>query len=118
MSRVIVRSLLTVLLLAVVAGCATRSGPSRAGDGSATLAVTNQAWLQMRIYAVVGGQRIRLGEVGASQSATLRIPSSAVGGGRDLSFIADALAGGQATSFSIYVRPGDEVRITIPPSVR
>lgn len=73
----------------------------------------------MRIYVLASGQRVRLGMVNASSTSTLRIPAHVVGLGREVSFLADPLASDAiAQSFSLYVDPGDEVTITIPPSVR
>lgn len=114
-----IRTLLPLLLLVLlVAGCGARQ---RGGADleSATVVVENQSWNQMRIYAVAGsGQRVRLGNVSGNRTERLRIPGHLIGIGRDVAFLADALAGGEARSFSIYVRPGDEVTITIPSSVR
>ena len=112
-----IRTLLPLLLVLLIAGCGVRQ-QGAAEDRSATVVVENQSWNQMRIYAEAGGQRVRLGIVSGNSTERLRIPGNLVGIGRDISFLADALAGGEARSFSIYVVPGDEVVITIPPSVR
>ena len=112
------RTLLLVGLAVLIAGCTARQRGPAAPQEPTYVHVTNQSWSQMRIYVLSGGQRIRLGEVSGSSSTTLRIPQQAVAGGRDISFLADALAGGEAQSFNIFVRPGETVRITIPPTVR
>jgi CheY-like chemotaxis protein len=83
------------------------------------LRVNNQSWLDMRIYVVASGQRVRLGMVNANNTAVLRIPAYVVGLGREVSFLADPQASGSvARSFSMYIQPGEEVSITIPPTVR
>jgi hypothetical protein len=112
------RFLLLAALLVVVAAC----GPRRTGpvaDESAQLRVQNNSFLDMRIYVVGSGPRIRLGMVNGSSSATLRIPAHVIGMGRDVHFLADPIGSPTvAQSFSIYVRPGENVSITIPPTVR
>lgn len=114
--------LFSVLALLLAVACA----PSRQGDGSspeaqgATLRVQNQAWMDMTIYVVEtgSGSRRRLGMVGATSNTNLRIPDSVVGTGRALRFVADPIGNQQtASSFELYVRPGQRVAITIPPGV-
>ncbi|MEX2569740.1 MAG: hypothetical protein WD737_00440 [Gemmatimonadota bacterium] len=113
--------ILTLLLTLFLVGCggAARSGPT-VGDAAETIVVvTNQSTSDMRIYVVAGGQQVRLGSVTALQTQRLEIPSTIVGGGREISFRADPLAGQTvASSFDMYVSPGEEVRITIPSRVR
>lgn len=113
-----------IVLLLLLSACAssrrTQDGPI-VGDrsGPATLVVDNQSWADMRIYVVAGGQRIRLGNVTGSRTSTLPIPDHVVAGGRELTFQADPVAGREvANSFSIYVWPGDRVRLMIPATVR
>lgn len=114
--------LFSVLALLLMAACA----PSRQGGDSspqaqgATLRVENQAWMDMTIYVVEtgSGSRRRLGMVGATSGTNMRIPDSVVGTGRALRFIADPIGNQQtASSFELYVRPGQRVTITIPPGV-
>jgi hypothetical protein len=118
--RIVFRTSFVLMLALLIGGCAQlrQRGPAVGDEARAYVTVTNQSWSQMRIFVLAGGQRVRLGEVSGSQSARFEIPRHLVSGGRDLSFQADALAGGEATSFNIYVRPGDEIRLTIPPTVR
>lgn len=115
---VLTRIMLPLMIALLITGCAARQGGATAENGSAAVEVRNQSWSDMRIYAVSGSQRTRLGMVTANSTAVLRIPSHVVAGGRDVSFIADAVAGGAASSFNIFVRPGDQVEITIPATVR
>lgn len=88
-------------------------------SSTAVLVVENQSTSDMRIYARFAGQEVRLGSVTGLRTERLEIPSSIVGGGRELAFVADPLAGrSTATSFSIFVAPGEEVTMVIPPTVR
>jgi hypothetical protein len=81
-----------------------------------TVRVDNRAWTEMTLYAVASGQRVRLGTVGGTSTAVLRIPPGVVGQGRNLTFLADPLGSSRtSTSFEIFVRPGEQVTLTIPP---
>lgn len=109
--------LLLVLAALLLAGCgAARSGGSTAQG--ATLRVQNQAFNDVTIYAVTGARPIRLGTVTGNSTAVLRIPASVVRMGQDMSFRADPIGSSDvSSSFTIYVAPGEEVSITIPPRI-
>lgn len=117
-------TLLLLLVCGAVLGCAAatqENGPVVGGaDSDATLVVDNQSTSDMRIYAIIsGGQRVRLGSVSGLSTQRLSIPRHVIGGGRDVAFEADPLAGqSSATSFNIYVAPGQEVTIRIPSRLR
>lgn len=113
----VARASLLGLLLLLASGCVgnPREEGSRARE-AATVRVDNQAWSQMILYVDAGGQRVRLGSVSASSTASLRIPASVVGLGRSLTFVADPVGSDRrASSFEIYVRPGEVINLTIPP---
>lgn len=117
------RFVLPVLALLLGASACTSSRQPgenpQAEARTATLRVENQAWLNMTVYVVDAGSgaRTRLGQVNSTSSATLRIPSGVVGLGRSLRFVVDPLGSQQtASSFDLYVRPGQNVTITIPPN--
>jgi hypothetical protein len=114
------RVLLLLLVALVAAACAARGDAVASGPEGARLRVENRSWSDVRVYAVTtAGQRIRIGNVTGSSTATLGIPASVVGGGSDLVFQVDPVGSrATASSFRIFVRPGDNVTITIPPVVR
>lgn len=104
-----------LMLLALCACAASRPAEEVGADEETAVRVENRAWPDMTIYADVDGQRVRLGSVTGSTTRVLRIPSRVIGLGRDVVFIADPVGSGRtASSYRIYVRPGDEVVITIP----
>ena len=115
-----IRPATVAVLLLLLAACTSSRSSVRAGaEPRTTLRVTNQSWLDVNMYITTGSQRIRLGSVSGNSTTRLRIPSSVVGFGREVGFIADPIGSGSvASSFQIFVRPGEEVTITIPPSVR
>jgi len=49
---------------------------TRASDGSVEVQVLNHNWSDVRVYALRGGQRYRIGTVTALTSAVLRIPGN------------------------------------------
>lgn len=112
--------LLLVLVAILVGACGSRqAAEERREQGSAPLRVENRSWSDMRVYVATIGQRTRLGTVPGSSTMTLRIPAHIVSGGRELVFEVDPVGSrATATSFSIFVRPGEQVRLTIPPQVR
>jgi hypothetical protein len=105
----------TLLLLALAACSANPRDRASGAEAEASVRVENRSWTDMTIYAVSGGQRVRLGSVTGTSTAVLRIPSGVVGLGRSLTFIADPLGSDRtSSSFEIFVRPGDEITLTIP----
>lgn len=105
--------------LAACGGSATQAAGPTTGETTASVAVQNQSTFQMTIYAAYAGQQVRLGTVQGLQTARFEIPESIVGIGRELSFVADPFAGqGVASSFEIFVAPGEVIQLTIPPTVR
>ena len=111
---------LLLLLVLVGAACTGRGRSSPQPAERTTLFIRNNSWSDMTIFVLYsGGSRQRLGLVNGNSSATFRIPSGVVGMGRDLRFMADPVGSSNtAQSFNMFVRPGEEVRLTIPPTVR
>ena len=104
-------------MLAIVAACAGRSqdtGPEPAN--SAMVQVENQGFTDMVIYAISGGQRIRLGLVTGNSTKTFTVPRYLTGGAGPIRFLADPIGGNRTpVSEEMSVRPGDLVTLTIPP---
>ena len=80
------------------------------------LQVENQGFADMVIYAVNGGQRVRLGLATGNSTKSFTLPSYLVRGGGPLRFLADPVGGNRTpVSEEMTVQPGDVVRLTIPP---
>ena len=115
--RPLSRWFVPLLLLVLAAGCGART---RAGSDATPVTyvrVTNQSWLDMNIYVIRSGERIRLGTVNGNRTERLTIPRHVVASAVSLRFMADPIGSSRtAQSFDISVYPGDEVTLTIPPS--
>ncbi len=99
-------------------GCARKGARKAASDVAPTsVRVRNQGFLDVNVYAVRGGQRVRLGTVTGNSAQVLRIPDYLLSGTTPLRFIADPIGSQrQPTSEEIMVSPGDEVTIYVPPA--
>jgi hypothetical protein len=114
------RAALCSLVLAggvLPAACAKRGARAVQGEqGPTTVSVRNQGFLDVNVYAVRGGQRVRLGTVTGNSTQVLRIPEFLLSGATPLRFIADPIGNQrQPTSDEITVTPGDQVTLYIPP---
>jgi hypothetical protein len=112
-------SLAAAALVAIVAACTGTGKNAPTPQPVTTVHVQNQAFIDVDVFAVYSGSRVRLGTVTANGAANFRIPATVVGPGRDLQFLADPIGSvRQGVSFAIYVRPGEHVSLTIPPTMR
>lgn len=114
------RTLIAVLAIGVTtAGCAPagnsyRSTPSPEGRKATTVAVENNNWATMTVYAMRGASRHRLGMVTSMNKARFRIPSSLMAGGQELRLMADPIGSSQVyVTEAIQVRPGERVELTL-----
>jgi hypothetical protein len=111
------RLFLPLLMVATLAACAGRSRAPVDESAATYVRVTNQAFLDMNVYVLSGGQRIRLGSVSSNQTVRLRLPARLIFGATSLRFLADPVGSSRVSqSFDIVVSPGDEVVMTIPPT--
>jgi len=106
-----------LVILLVNGACAGRS-PEEAPDPSesAMVQVQNQGFSDMVVYAVSGGQRIRLGLVTGNSTKGFPIPQHLVRAGGTIRFLADPVGSSRTpVSEEMTVQPGDVVSLTIPP---
>jgi hypothetical protein len=99
-----------------LAGCRRTPRAPEAPAPATTIRVENRSFDNVVVYALRSSQRMRLGQVNANATATLRIPSYIMNGTTPLRFLADPI-GARRTPISqeIVVNPGDEVYLLIPP---
>jgi len=116
MFRVLKLFALALVTLLGAAACTGKGTDAPRPQQQTFVAVENQAWLDVDVYAVSGSQRSRLGTVTAHGTHTFRLPVSVVGSGREMQFLVDPVgSNAQGTSWNIYVSPGQQVRLTVPP---
>ena len=101
-----------------LASCKT--GAPGSGDttpaGPTVVQVDNQGFLDMAVYAVRSGQRLRLGTATGNSKTNMNVPQGLVSGLTPLRFVADPIGGRRASvSEEITFLPGHTVVLTIPP---
>ena len=107
------------LLLFTLAAAACHRGAVAPINPQAEVAVSvdNQNFLDMNVFLIRGGQRIRLGTVPGLYSHILMVRPELVGYGTELRFELHPIGGrSNPISETITVRPGDVVQLTIPPN--
>ncbi|HEX6750378.1 MAG TPA: hypothetical protein VF092_24000 [Longimicrobium sp.] len=119
MSRAVKLTLALFLAALGAAACVGKGNNAPAPRAATYVRVENQAWLDVDVFALYGGTRRRLGMVNGNSTTTLRIPDSVVGIGRALAFLVDPVGSSRTgtTISEIYVTPGQEVSLTIPPTL-
>jgi hypothetical protein len=113
--------MLTIAALALIsvgaAACGRKqvdTAPGAMLADSSSIVIENRALYDMTIYVLEGSTRRRLGTAASVSTTRLPIPRNVIGTGRDLQFLADPFAGrGNSVSERIYVRPGEQVTMTI-----
>lgn len=106
-----------VLLAFLLSGCLLGRGETDSpfsgyrSDAPVTLEVSNSHWNDVTVYALVSGQRVRLGRVTAQTQERMELPSSARPETGSLQFLAVPLAARHSTirSPTVIANPGDRV---------
>src|SRR2546426_12543854 len=106
------------LLLCTLAAAACHRGAVAPINPQAEVAVSvdNQNFLDMNVFIIRGGQRIRLGTVPGLTSRILMVRPELIGYGTEVQFALHPI-GGRANPLTetINRRPRDRLRLTIPP---
>jgi len=113
------RPLSPSLVLVALATAACHRGAVAPINPQAEVAVTvdNQNFLDMNVFLVRGGQRIRLGTVPGLTQRILMVRPELIGYGTELRFELHPIgARSNPVSETISVRPGDVIHLTIPPN--
>src|SRR5436853_4940105 len=107
------------LVILAVASTACHRPAAAPLNPRAEVAVTveNQNFLDMDVFLIRGGQRLRLGMVPGLSSRMLMVRPEVIGYGTEVQFELHPIGGrGNPMSETISVRPGDVIHLTIPPS--
>lgn len=104
----------------VAAGCGYQTGtveyadePDPSGLPMYALAVTNQNFGDVTLYAVADGRRLRLGAVGGNSNRTFEFRWAY----QTVAIEIDVLAGGRFITPQMLLTRGDELELIIPPSL-
>jgi hypothetical protein len=104
-------------LLAVACGRAAKTGDDPAPRAETAVKVENQNYLDMNVFVVRGGQRVRLGTVTGLSTQVFMLRPDMIGPASDVQFEIHPIGGRRNTrSETISVQPGDVIELTIPPS--
>jgi hypothetical protein len=115
----LLRLMLGSLLLALAASSAACRTASRANydderQAETTVSVENQDFLDMTIYVLQSGQRIRLGVAPGHNTTVLKIPDYLVTAGSELQLLCDPIgATREPMSERITVFPGDQLVLIV-----
>lgn len=110
------RGLIAIAILTLATGCA-RSGRSTPGmiafDEIATARITNNAWLDVTVYAYRSGTRQRLGTVTGQNTEVFELPRSFVEG-RGVSIFIDAIGSPQTYQTDVIpAGPGQQIDVVV-----
>ncbi|ARA92543.1 hypothetical protein AWN76_004725 [Rhodothermaceae bacterium RA] len=110
------RACLIALLVVLVAACGSLQPASGPAGPRTVLEVENRNFLDMNLYVLRAGQRVRLGRIGGGERRAFTIPDYVVRGSSDLQFLADPVGSARTpVTMPLAVTPGDRVRLIIPP---
>jgi hypothetical protein len=115
----LLRPMLGSLLLALAASSSACRTASRANydDGrqaETTVSVENQDFLDMTIYVLQNGQRVRLGIAPGHRTTVLKLPDYLVIAGSELQFLCDPIGATRTpVSERITVFPGDQLVLIV-----
>jgi hypothetical protein len=105
-------ALLALLLVLGLGACVT-VGNGAADQPRTTLELENQRFEDVRVYALRGGERVRIGTVPGLSTRVLTIPPS-LAFGTPIRFQAEPLGTNvQPTSREVVVNPGDRIQMTV-----
>lgn len=108
---------LGVALLAASCSRGARPESEPAPRAETAVKVENQNYLDMAVFVVRGGQRLRLGTVTGLSTQIFMLRPEMIGPSSEVQFEIDPI-GGRASprTETIVVHPGDVIELTIPPS--
>jgi hypothetical protein len=112
------RHLIGLLPVVLAAGACHRPAAAPLNPrAEVAVTVENQNFLDMDVFLIRGGQRVRLGMVPGLSSRMLMVRPELIGYGTEVQFELHPIGGrGNPLSETITVRPGDVIHLTIPPS--
>lgn len=113
---------IAVAVAASTISCAPRSSLNHqlaAGPRATFVNITNNNWSDMKVYALIGGVRFRLGMVNSMASTRIRIPQAYLGHSSELSLFLQPIGGRIGyTTQGILLDAGSVLECTIQNNLR
>jgi hypothetical protein len=92
----------------------SRPAPAPAENTDVPLEVSNHNWLDIIIYVVRDGERMRVGIANASSQASFTLPARLLGQGRELRLLGHPIGGtGGTITETVTVQPGQWIEWTL-----
>ena len=108
---------LSFALVLVAAACHRGAVAPINPQAEVAVTVDNQNFLDMNVFLIRGGQRIRLGMVPGLTQRILMVRPELIGYGTELQFELHPIGGrSNPVSETMTVHPGDVIHLTIPPN--
>ena len=108
----------TFAILAACSPASSRHATYARPSSDVYVTVTNQNWLDVDVFAVRGGSRFRLGQVGGSGSARLRIPANAIVGSQVQLLVDPVGSNDRYLTEVISVDPDQRVQLNVASTMR
>ena len=122
MSRSLAHLATRIVLMAVVlvaSACVKRSVLNQDVNGSITVRIANNNQLDVTVYAVNQGMRVRIGTVTSTSTAHFEIPLRQIGSAGEFRLLADPIGSTRTvTSEVVHVFPGQVVEWMLAPDLR
>ena len=107
-----------ILLLAFMSACAHHKGPIVPAEKFAVV-VINHHWLDVDVYLLRSGQRIRLGTVSATTTQEFLVEDRLLGSSRQIALLGEAIGSHEAVrTEALSLQPGQYVEWTLENTLR
>jgi len=113
-----VRAIFSALLVALTASACGSAGNAAPADGptraTTTIEVRNNNWMDMVVYVVRSGMRVRLGMVNSMNETRFRVPPNMLAAGSSVRLEAHPIGSNQSyVAPPVHVAPGQRIDFTI-----
>jgi hypothetical protein len=108
------------MLVSLSAGaCFKRSVMNQDVNGTITVRIANNNQLDVTVYVVNQGMRVRIGTVSSTSTARFELPLRQIGAGGEFRLLADPIGSTRTvTSEVVHVFPGQVVEWNLAPDLR
>jgi hypothetical protein len=112
-------SILLMLVSLSAGACVKRSVMQQDVNGTITVRIANNNQLDVTVYVVNQGMRMRIGTVTSASTARFELPLRQIGSSGEFRLLADPIGSTRTmTSEVVHVFPGQVVEWTLAPDLR